>query len=142
MHRFSEIRKNMWLTVVLVSIIGDVGTTWLAVGNPNLIEANPLWQQYFNNENYAMLLFGKSLIVGLLFMADAYLVRYANNLAFPLIPAYLIYSGTYATLGNLQVLSQTGMWSQPILIILFGKVAMLFVYVAQKKTDYDVIGVT
>lgn len=142
MQGFSEIRKNMWLTVVLVSIIGDVGTTWLAVGNPNLMEANSLWRQYFNSESYAMLLFGKSIIVGIAFMIDAYLVRYMDNLAFPLIPVYLIYSGTYATLGNLQVLSQTGMWSQPILVILFAKVAMLFVYVAQKQTDYDIIGVS
>lgn len=118
LDKMSHIRKNMWLTVVIVSIIGDVGTTWFGIATPGIVESNPLWESYFVNANYAALLIGKSLIVASAFVVDYFVVSVFNNWGFPILPVFFIYSGTYATVNNLQVLSVSGANEIAILIVL------------------------
>lgn len=136
-RNITKLRENMWLTVFLVSIVGDVGTTWIAVSSPYFVEANPLWMQYFNNENYLMLLLGKLVIVGIAFYIDMFIMEYLDEWAFPIIPIYFIYSGTSATLSNMQVISQAPTWNLSGLVVIYSLLILLVVHFLRTQTTYS-----
>ena len=108
----------MWLTVITVSIVGDVGTTIFGIHTPGIVESNPIWIGYFQDANYLGLLIGKSLIVIAAFGIDYVISENMGSWAFPIIPVFFIYSGTYATLNNLYTLHYAGANSVAIILVL------------------------
>lgn len=129
----------MWLTVVLVSVIGDVGTTWFGVFTPGIVESSPLWIGFFESGNLAGLLIGKAMIVFTAFGIDYFLVGQLDNWAFPMIPAFFVYSGTKATLGNLSVLESVGANSVAITLVLCA-IAIGVVEFIHSRFDYPLFG--
>lgn len=101
----TKLRKNMWIIVVVFSLFGDVFTTWATIDNPMIYESNPLWQDIYNANGYAELFIFKGMIVFVAYILDSILVEAFEDWAIPVIPMYLIYSGTTATINNLGIIS-------------------------------------
>lgn len=101
-----KIRVNGWLIVILLFGYFDLVSTFAGMSDPNIIEANPLAQEFYNNGEIMPLVIFKLAMIIVFFAIDWLLVQYLKQWAFPIIPMGLLYLGVTVFLNNTNVILQ------------------------------------
>lgn len=126
-----SIRYSFWVLVVITFVVLDLATTWIGMETAGLVEASPLYRDYYNNGNIVAITAVKLALTGFVFGIDVIWYKIDIIGDIPIIPGIGIYLGLTAVVNNTKVLIDSGVNSIILYLILLS--LALATYVSLEK---------
>jgi len=112
------IRSKIWIVAIVTFVVWDIVTTAMGAYTPGVYETNPLFEQYFNNQQFAHMLIIKLSITSFIFAIDVFWYRLEGFGEIPFIPVLLIWYGTRVTISNMEIVVSNGFPEIPAWLLL------------------------